>query len=135
MIEGPVPSRGELWIVDFNPGRGSEQTGRRPALVIQNDIGNHHPRYANTVVLAVSTSGKPIPFHVKVTPTRQNGLREVSYVKCEQILTLSKSRLLGRRPLGRLTPEQIEQVETALLLSLGIAPPSPGEPRLRSSER
>jgi mRNA-degrading endonuclease toxin of MazEF toxin-antitoxin module len=34
----PEPKRGEIWIVNWNPSRGSEQAGKRPALVIQNDI-------------------------------------------------------------------------------------------------
>ena len=32
------PKRGEIWLVDFNPARGSEQSGQRPAVVIQNDV-------------------------------------------------------------------------------------------------
>ena len=82
-------------MVDWNPGRGSEQLGRRPALVLQNDTGNQNPRYPNTVVLAMSTQGKPIPFHIQIVPNAQNGLREVTYVKCEQVLTIAKARLQG----------------------------------------
>ena len=48
-------------MVDFGMGRGSEQAGIRPAVVIQNDAGNRSPRYPNTVILAVSTKGRPIP--------------------------------------------------------------------------
>ena len=116
----PLPRRGEIWFVDFSPGRGSEQTGRRPALILQNDAGNQHPRYPNTVVLAMSTEGKPIPFHIRITPDQQNGLREVTYVKCEQILTLAKARLLGREPLGRLSTAEMRKVEVAVKLSLAL---------------
>jgi mRNA interferase MazF len=45
--------RGEVWLVDFSPGRGSEQQGSRPALVIQNDVGNE---YAATTIVAAITS-------------------------------------------------------------------------------
>jgi mRNA interferase MazF len=120
MSEPPRPRRGEIWLVDFNPGRGSEQIGQRPALVLQNDAGNQNPRYPNTVVLAMSTRGKPIPFHVRIAPDGENGLREVTYVKCEQILTLAKARLLGRAPLGRLTAVEIRKVEMAVKLSLAL---------------
>jgi mRNA interferase MazF len=115
-----APRRGDIWMLDFNPGRGSEQAGRRPALVLQNDIGNANPRYPNTIVAAISTKGKPVPFHVKVPARAENGLRETSFVKCEQLLTVSKARLLGRRALGRITADQIRRVEIAVLLSLGI---------------
>lgn len=120
MTRGSSVRRGEIWMLDFSPGRGSEQTGRRPALVIQNDFGNENPRYPNTIVLAMSTKGKPVPFHISITPTRENGLREVTYVKSEQILTVAKNRLLGKRALGRISDHQMRQVELAILLSLAI---------------
>ena len=50
--------RGEIWIVDWSPSRGSEQTGLRPAVVIQTDAANTNPYYPNTVVVTVSTKGK-----------------------------------------------------------------------------
>lgn len=47
-------------------------------------------------------------------------LAVTSWVKCEQILTLSKSRLLGSLPIGKVTPEQLSQVELAVKLSLQL---------------
>ena len=120
MSEAPLPRRGEIWLVDFNPGRGSEQTGQRPALVLQNDAGNQNPRYPNTVVLAMSTKGKAIPFHIQIAPSPLNGLREVTFVKCEQVLTLAKARLLGTAPLGRVTASEMRRVEVAVKLSLAL---------------
>jgi mRNA interferase MazF len=116
----PRPRRGEIWYVDFHPARGSEQAGRRPALVIQNDAGNQSAGYPNTIVLAMSTKGRPVPFHVGVEPSAGTGLRETTFVKCEQILTISKSRLLGRKPVGRIGASGMKQVEIAVMLSLGI---------------
>ncbi len=106
-------------MVDFNPARGSEQAGVRPALVIQNDAGNASTRYPNTIVLAMSTKGKPVPFHVRLEPTKGNGLRETGFVKCEQVLTIAKARLRGRA-LGRVTAAQLRAIEVAMLLSLGV---------------
>ncbi len=120
MTDLPSPRRGEIWMVDFNPSRGSEQAGVRPALVIQNDTGNSSPRYPNTIVLAMSTKGRPVPFHVRLEPSKANGLRETTFVKCEQILTITKARLLGGRALGRLTAGQMEKAEIAILLSIGV---------------
>jgi mRNA interferase MazF len=112
--------RGEVWYVDFDPARGSEQAGRRPALIIQNDAGNASTAYPNTIVLAISTKGRDAPFHVKVDPSAANGLRETSYVKCEQILTISKARLVGSRPIGRVERPDLKRIDIALMLSLGI---------------
>ena len=45
--------RGEIWITSFNPSRGSEQKGIRPALIVQNNIGNQFS--PNTIILAISS--------------------------------------------------------------------------------
>lgn len=104
--------RGDIWYVDWSPGRGSEQTGLRPTVIIQTDAANRNPRYPNTIVLTISTKGKAVPFHVPVNPSEGNGLQEKSFVKCEQILTISKERLIRR--VGCLDDEQMEMVAAAI---------------------
>jgi mRNA interferase MazF len=104
---------GDIFMVDWTAGRGSEQAGERPALIVQNDPFNTNERYPNTIVVAISKRGRPVPTHVAVPKTRENGLREpISYAKCEQLITISKERL-GRR-LGRLEDEPLAQVSQAL---------------------
>jgi mRNA interferase MazF len=113
--------RGEIWAVDWSPGRGSEQTGLRPALVIQTDAATRNPRYPNIIVLAVSTSGRAVPFHIPLNPSTENGLREASFVKCEQILTISKDRL--RELWGRIEDAEMAAVERAVAVVLGLPRP------------
>ena len=111
--------RGDLFWLDWTPGRGSEQTGLRPALIIQADAGNSNPRYGLTLVAAVSTKGKAhIPTHAEIPPTRQNGLSETSFVKAEQIMTVDKDRLRSR--IGNITPQEMSRVETALKRAQGL---------------
>ncbi len=105
--------------MDWSPGLGAEQTGLRPALIIQNDSGNQAGSYPNTIVATISTKGRDIPFHVSLRPTKINGLEVLSYVKCEQILTVSKARLIGPS-WGRLTEEEMSQVDEAIKRSLGL---------------
>ena len=106
-------------MVNWTPGRGSEQTGERPAVIVQNDNFNTNDRYPNTVVVTVSKTGRDVPTHVQVPQSPGNGLWEpLSYVKCEQLLTISKDRL-GRR-LGRLTEAQTEQIAAALRRVLSL---------------
>jgi mRNA interferase MazF len=112
------PKRGEIWLLDWSPARGSEQAGLRPALVIQTDAANTNPRYPNTIVLAVSTKGKLVPFHLEVQPSKKNGLTERSYIKSEQILTVSKDRL--NRKLGTLEDDLLKLASTAVLLVLAL---------------
>lgn len=111
-------SRGEIWLVDWSPGRGSEQTGQRPALIVQNDFGNHSTTYPNTIVVAVSSKGREIPFHVLLRKSKTSGLKNDSFAKCEQILTISKDRLL--RKWGVVSADEIAQVDVALKLSLEL---------------
>ncbi|MEK7677976.1 MAG: type II toxin-antitoxin system PemK/MazF family toxin [Verrucomicrobiota bacterium] len=111
-MNAPNPKRGQIWLVDWSPGRGSEQLGKRPALVIQTDAANSNLHYPNTIVLTVSTKGHPVPTHVEITPSPANGLSEISYVKCEQILTVSKHRL--EHLYGSLSKVEMDRVETAV---------------------
>lgn len=113
------PGRGEIWLLGWSPSRGSEQAGMRPALVIQTDAANSNPGYPNTIVLAVSTKGKPVLFHVPVAPTKLNGLTAPSFVKCEQVLTVAKDRLTHR--LGLRDDESFQKIDRALRLVLELS--------------
>lgn len=108
--------RGEIYWVDWNPGRGSEQSGLRPALVIQNDIGNKFS--PTTIVAALTTSTeKPYPFLVKVT-ARESGLPKDSTVNLAVILTVDKTRLTSK--CGVLSEAKISEVNEAIKTSLGL---------------
>ncbi len=109
------PRRGEVWLVNWNPARGSEQAGRRPALVIQNDIGNE--KASTTIVAGISSSVKIFPMNVKVDPP-EGGLGLASIVKTSQILTVDKKRL--ERRLGQLSSEKMKEVNLAIKLSLDL---------------
>ncbi len=113
------PRRGELWLVDWSPGRGAEQVGRRPALILQCDPINLQVRYTNTIVLAVTSRFHDVPTHVEILPSAANGLAQTSYVLGEQILTVTKDRL--DRRLGHLSPGQMAQVEQAVRRALALA--------------
>jgi mRNA interferase MazF len=110
--------RGEVYWLDWNPSRGSEQAGRRPALIVQTDIANQKPNYPLTVVVAVSTHGRQIPFHITLPPTPANGLSAASYVKCEQIMTVSKDRLVSR--IGVVDAAIMAQVDHAIKQVLSL---------------
>ena len=107
--------RGEIWMVNFNPGRGSEQRGIRPALIIQNDIGNQYA--STTIVAAVTTTIKKYPVTVSV-PRGKGGLKEESMVNVAQILTIAKGRLIRR--VGALDKDKILEVDEAIKISLGV---------------
>ena len=108
--------RGEIYWVDFGVGLGSEQSGVRPALVVQNDAGNAN---SSTTIVAMITSRemrKRYPFHV---PLPAGVLPRSSTVLCEQVRTVDRRRISGE-PLVHLQMELMAEVDEALLLSLGL---------------
>jgi len=109
------PRRGEVWLVNWNPARGSEQAGRRPALVIQNDIGNE--KAPTTIVAAISGTVGIYPMNVLVKPP-EGGLERPSIIKTSQILTISKKRLEKR--LGSLSQKRMGEVDRAVKFSLSL---------------
>jgi mRNA interferase MazF len=114
----PSPRRGEIWDVNWSPGRGAEQQGTRPALIIQNDRGNTSLSYPLTIVASMSRTERELPLHVRITPSLENGLTDHTDVKCEQVMTIEKSRLIRRR--GAITSEEMLRVDQALRLSLNL---------------
>lgn len=109
--------RGDLYLADLNPFTGSEQGGKRPIVILSNNIGN---RYSPTVIVAPLTTQiengfMPTHAHVKkaVYSTTAN-----STCLLEQIRTIDKRRL--EKYMGKLSFDQMTQVDIALLISLGL---------------
>ena len=111
--------RGDIYFADLDPVIGSEQGGKRPVLLIQNDLGN---RFSPTVIILPLTSRtgkKPLRTHVPVAPP-QGGITKPSIILCEQVRTVEKSRLI--KHLGTLPPEKMALVERALAAATGQLP-------------
>ncbi len=111
-----LPSRGEIWLVNLNPTRGHEQAGTRPALIVSVNLFNHGPA-GLFVVLPITTKDKKIPLHVKVIPS-ESGLTEVSFIKCEDVRSVSTERLLKR--LGGVDAATLVVVEDKLRILMGL---------------
>lgn len=112
----PAPARGEIWLADLNPVRGREQAGMRPCLVISVDPFNQSPA-GLTIVLPVTSKNKGIRSHVEVLPP-EGGVREASYVKCEDVRSISTERLVNRW--GRIRPDTLRLVEDRLRILMGL---------------
>lgn len=108
--------RGDAFLVDFSPARGSEQAGLRPALVIQNDIGNRTS--PTTIVAAITTAiHKAYPFLVRLE-AGEGGLAKDSVVNAAQILTIDQTRLIKK--IGSLSQGKMQDVDRAIRISLGL---------------
>lgn len=117
-IENQEYHRGEIYYADLDPIFGHEQGGCRPVLILQNDMGNF---FSPTVIVTSATSRthkKPRqPTHV-IFPDIE-GLPRPSVFQLEQIRTLDKRRL--RECVGKLTDEQMEEIDAALRVSLHLS--------------
>lgn len=111
------PLRGEVWLVDLNPTKGHEQAGKRPGLVISDDIFNAGPS-GLVVILPLTAKNKNIPLHEMIAPP-EGGLKEVSYVKCEDIRPVSKQRLLAR--IGMVRKERLRAIEEKVKVLLSFS--------------
>lgn len=109
--------RGDIYMALLDPVIGSEQGGRRPVLIVQNDRGNRHS--PTVIILPITSSGKKgrLPTHVLLA-AGEGGLEKPSVVLCEQVRTLEKTRLT--RYMGSLGMEKLKEVEAALSISLDM---------------
>ena len=118
-IKKPHPiQRGDIYFADLTPATGSEQSGIRPVLIVQNNIGNLH---SPTVIAAAITGyvkGKRQPTHVRLKGAAC-GLFRDSTVLLEQLRTLDKSRL--DEYMGNVGEDKMREVDAALNISVGLA--------------
>jgi mRNA interferase MazF len=114
------PSRGEIWLADMGTGRGHEQAGQRPVLVVSDDAFN--AGLAGLVMVAPLTSkiakSKNIPAHIRIDPP-EGGLKTPSVILCDQLRAVSKDRL-GKAAWGTVSAATLAKVETALRMLLGL---------------
>ena len=110
--------RGDIWTVDFEPVVGSEQGKARPAVIVQNDIGNH---YSTVLIVAAVTSGETARYDVQIeVKAPEGGLHHNSLLLLNQIRTIDKKRV--GRFWGRLSAQTMRQVDEAIKISLGLVP-------------
>ena len=109
--------RGDLYLVDLETQVGSEQSGLRPAVVIQNDKGNDHS--PTTIICPITSKDKTeLITHVSISPNNCDIIKE-SVVLCEQVRVIDKTRL--RRKLGCISNQKIiDEINKKLMISIGV---------------
>lgn len=109
--------RGEIWLADLNPTRGSEQAGVRPVLVFQNDLIN---RFTTTILAIPFTTNlrrAALPSCVPVAKG-EGGLLSDPVALYHQLRVLDKTRFLKR--LGAVNTKTMTAVESCVKLTTGI---------------
>jgi len=112
-----MTARGEVWLADLDPIRGSEQAGTRPVLVMQNDAVNAFTSTVLAIPMTTNLRRAKLPSCVQVS-RGEGGLASDSVLLCHQLRVLDKTRLV--RKLGAVGSETIAAMENCLLFTLGI---------------
>lgn len=110
------PRRGSVYLVNLDPTFGKEIKKTRPAVVIQNDIGNKNSPL--TIVAPITSAEKyPHPVYVNIAAS-EGGLAKNSIVLLDQIRAIDQRRL--SKYLGQMTDETMKKIDRALMISLDL---------------
>ncbi len=110
--------RGEVYDARLDPSEGSEQAGTRPVVIVSRDAINTN---LGIVIVIPCTPYRPT---TRMHPGRillhapDGGLAVDSVALCEQVRTITKTRLLSR--LGALSPQSLAQIERGLVITLDL---------------
>jgi len=97
--------QGEIWFVDLNPTKGSEQAGQRPVVVVSGNLMNEH--LTVVIVVPLTTKIKNYKGNPILTPNKTNGLKTESEMLVFHIRSVSKDRLVKK--IGSIEKEQLNR--------------------------
>lgn len=111
--------RGDVYLVNLDSILGKEIGKARPAVIIQNDIGN---KFSPVTIIAPISSvkeiTKPLPIMISLEKG-EGGLKEESYIDCGQIRTVDKDKRLITK-YGSLDKSKMIKIDEALKISLSL---------------
>jgi mRNA interferase MazF len=113
------PRRGQIHWVDFDPIKGSEQGGRRPAVIVSNEIANQHSSVVVVIPMTSAPQKKKYPQNVPFPAG--DPLPEPGTAYCGQVRTVSKDRLDGYR--ADASKKQMASIDKALAVALALQSP------------
>jgi mRNA interferase MazF len=114
-----VIRRGSIYWVDFSPGKGSEPLGRRPGLVIQNDVLNDSK--LNTVIMLAITSTMKfgeLPGNVVLRKGEAN-MPKRCVINVTQIKSVDKKSITEK--IGSLSKNRMGEVEAGMRLVMSAS--------------
>ncbi len=113
--------RGDIWLVDLDPTRGSEVSKRRPAVIVSNDAANRTAerlgRGVVTVVPVTSNLRRVYPFQVRL-PASCTGLQEDSKALAEQVRSVTSERLTKK--VATVPSDLVARIDDALRFHLAL---------------
>jgi mRNA interferase MazF len=109
--------RGEIWLANLNPTRGSEQAGVRPVLIFQNDQINKYTTTVLAIPFTTNIKRATLPSCMQVAKG-EGGLTSESVALCHQLRVLDKTRLHKR--LGEVSQATMTAIEVKVVFTMGI---------------
>ena len=107
---------GDIFLIDFDGAKFSEQCGKRPAIVVSNDKGDQHS--PTMLVVPLTTKNKKnLPTHLTIEP-ENSGLKEISTALFEQVKVADKKRIIKK--MGHVDNSLIEKIKKGLTIAFGI---------------
>ena len=110
--------RGEIWLINLSPTLGAEMQKVRPAVIVNDDEVGVLPLKVIVPITDWKDRYAQAPWMVCLAPTPENGLSKTSTADAFQVRSLSELRFVRR--LGTLTPTDMESLESALKIVLGL---------------
>lgn len=111
------PSRGEIWLIRFDPILGAEMGKTRPAVVASVSSVGRLPLRIVVPVTGWDPRYETVPWLVYLKPTARNGLDKESAADCFQVKSVSLERFVQK--LGLVMADEIEQIGAAVALCVG----------------
>lgn len=112
-----IIKKGDIFLANLEPVKGSEQGGIRPVLIIQNDISNQHSPVTIIAAITSRVYDKEFPTNVKLLSV-DSGLPKDSTVLLNQIRTIDKSRIIKK--LKNLDKNLMNKIDLAIMISLDL---------------
>lgn len=109
--------KGDIVVADLEPVKGSEQGGKRPVVILQNNISNKHSPVTIVAMITSKIFSKEFPTNVFL-PKRDSKLKNDSTIMLNQIRTIDKSRIFKR--ISHLDSPILHKVDLAIKISLGM---------------
>lgn len=102
--------QGEIWSVYFDPVKGNEQGGNRPAVIISGNTLNQN--LGVIVVCPITSSVHHFEGNPVLKPTKDNGLNMISEILVFHVRSISKERF--KKKIGMITKNELEKVKNTL---------------------
>jgi mRNA interferase MazF len=113
-------NRGDIWMAILEPRSGSEQSGRRPVVIISHDGFNTEPTWNSIIVVPLSTSINQARRSDTAIPIfkGEGGIAEDSVALCHQVTTLDRSKLSSK--IGKLSNAVLHSIEAGLKAAMDM---------------